>query len=96
MKCFYCDKEINIEKERYIIKAYDIPYVNLYFHKDTCYREIKERLIDYINENSNRALVLAGSSNRVEPIKPIKPIKGDSIKTKPIKVKPIKKVKRKL
>jgi hypothetical protein len=93
LKCFYCDKEINIEKERYIIKAYDIPYVNLYFHKDTCYREIKDKLIDYIDKNSNRALILAGSSNRVEPIKPIK---GDPTKTKSIKVKPIKKVKRKL
>lgn len=59
MKCFYCGKEIDIEKERYIIKAYDIPYVNLYFHKDTCYREIKDRLIDYINENSDRVNILA-------------------------------------
>jgi DNA-directed RNA polymerase beta' subunit len=92
LKCFYCDKEINIEKERYIIKAYDIPYVNLYFHKDTCYREIKDKLIDYINKNSDRALILAGSSNRVESIKPIK---GDSTKVKAVKVKQMK-VKRKL
>ena len=89
MKCFYCDKEINIEKDRYIIKAYDIPYVNLYFHKDTCYREIKDRLIEYINENSDRALILAGSSNRVESIK------GDPTKVKATKVKQTK-VKRKL
>jgi hypothetical protein len=89
MKCFYCGKEIDIEKERYIIKAYDIPYVNLYFHKDTCYREIKDRLTDYINENSDRALILAGSSNRVEPIK------GDPAKIKATKVKQTK-VKRKL
>jgi hypothetical protein len=89
MKCFYCDKEINIEKDRYIIKAYDIPYVNLYFHKDTCYREIKDRLIEYIDENSDRALILAGSSNRVEPIK------GDPAKIKATKVKQTK-VKRKL
>jgi hypothetical protein len=89
MKCFYCDKEINIEKDRYIIKAYDIPYVNLYFHKDTCYREIKDRLIEYIDENSDRALILAGSSNRVESIK------GDPTKVKATKVKQTK-VKRKL
>ena len=89
MKCFYCDKEINIEKDRYIIKAYDIPYVNLYFHKDTCYREIKDRLIEYIDENSSRALILAGSSNRVEPIK------SDPAKVKSTKVKQTK-VKRKL
>lgn len=69
MKCFYCGKEIDIEKDRYIIKAYDIPYVNLYFHKDTCYKEIKERLIEYIDENSDRVFILAGISNKNEPTK---------------------------
>ncbi|MEN6511176.1 MAG: hypothetical protein ABFD00_05015, partial [Chloroherpetonaceae bacterium] len=71
----------DIEKDRYIIKAYDIPYVNLYFHKDTCYKEIKERLIEYIDENSNRVFNLAGISNKNEPTKNV------STKDKPSKIK---------
>lgn len=55
MKCFYCGKEINTNSgEKAMMIAVDRPMINLFFHMDTCYREIKNREWDYLKENSER------------------------------------------
>lgn len=55
MICFYCGKEINLsENEKYQMIPIERPYVNLFFHKENCYNEIKSIEKQYITENAER------------------------------------------
>ncbi len=50
--CFYCEKIIK-EKEPIFMYAIDIPYVNLWFHKE-CYDIIENTTGDYILSNYDK------------------------------------------
>jgi hypothetical protein len=53
MKCFYCNEEIGDGKARII--ALDKPYLNLYFHRETCFRKVENQGTEnYISENVQR------------------------------------------
>jgi len=55
MKCFHCGKEINLgENEKYKMVPIESPYLNLFFHKETCYREIKSTEKEYLTENAEK------------------------------------------
>jgi len=58
-KCFYCDEEIKEPDEKYMMIAVEIPYINLFFHKDSCYLKIKDNLNTYIRKNSEKVCVLS-------------------------------------
>lgn len=55
MKCFYCGEEITqIGDNDYKIIPLDKPYVNLFFHKATCYDLVRGIEQKYLTENLQR------------------------------------------
>ena len=48
--CFYCNKLIVGE---YYLLGLDIPYVNLWFHKE-CFKLVLPKLLLYLTENAER------------------------------------------
>ena len=61
--CFYCDKEINPDQEKYFV-GLDIPYINLIFHR-ICYKSIPDLPI-YIEERKDDIYKLKNSTEREE------------------------------
>lgn len=64
MICFKCSKEIGEEKLK--IVALDRPYINLVFHEDPCYNQIKNNPDEYVNQEKERVFELASHSNKSE------------------------------
>ena len=50
--CFYCEKSIK-EKEPMNMYAIDLPYMNLWFHRE-CYNLIEDTTGDYILSNYDK------------------------------------------
>lgn len=48
--CFYCDKEIE-DSERYQFLGIDVPYLNLFFHKETCWKEVSGNINSFLTSN---------------------------------------------
>lgn len=64
MKCFYCGKEIDEDKDDKNIwnVAIEKPYVNLLFHKEPCLRTIKDKENEYLKENIDRVYEVANQT----------------------------------
>jgi len=50
--CFKCEKVIK-EEEPIFMYAIDIPYVNLWFHKE-CFKEIEDTTEEYLLSNYDK------------------------------------------
>jgi hypothetical protein len=61
IECFYCGKEIDLEKDNGNIwnVAIERPYANLPFHKEPCLRAIEGVENEYLTENAERIYELA-------------------------------------
>jgi hypothetical protein len=65
MKCFQCGLEIDAKLgEKYMMVPIEIPYTNLFFHKETCYRDMKVREKEYLMENSERIYEYANKPSK--------------------------------
>lgn len=98
--CFYCNKEIT-EKDTCwfepIDGSYPTKYGNIPFHKEKCYRTIKD-IFQYLEENKERVFdfIANGSKQIVEnKAKQIKETIEEQPKTKENKIKKTKKIKTK-
>jgi len=74
MICFKCGKEITqTDDDRKIMIPIERPiYGNLFFHKDTCYQEIKENESEYLAENYDRIITTLSPSFKEEKPKKTK------------------------
>jgi len=48
-KCIYCKEDVLITQDKKMV-ALEIPYLNLYLHKE-CYLIIESTLLEYLKEN---------------------------------------------
>jgi hypothetical protein len=64
MICFKCGKEITqIDDDRKIMVPIERPvYGNIFFHKDTCYQEIKMNEVEYLTENYDKIIEVLSPS----------------------------------
>lgn len=54
MKCFLCEKEIAVGEDAYYLVPIESPYGNIFFHLETCYRQIKGHEKEYFQNNAER------------------------------------------
>lgn len=51
--CFYCGEKITID-DQYQMLGLDVPYLNLFFHKNTCWKNIYSNINLYLSENMEK------------------------------------------
>jgi len=61
-KCFYCDNDI-LEKEGKIFPL-DIPYVNIWVHKQICFDAMYDK--QYLQDNYQKILDYAGTPTKIK------------------------------